>query len=310
VIFVISQGRSLIHDHPIEKVAQPMSADRPESGPKKLLENPVLGGLMVPIAIVLVGALIIFGVTKMLSTERSYKDLVREMQSKTFGNRWVAAFELSKILSSSAIPEEDLPWLVENLFSTYRDAQDSRTRDFIVVALGSLKSELALAPLVAALSDEDSNVKFHALVAIGNGPVPAIFNWAPVEKFLTDKDYALRQASALVIAQHQGATAAAKLYPLLNDDEPTVRYSTALALSAQRDEKSLPLLREILVMGASEQGGGLDPNQLAGLKLNLLETLKKTKWDALSNEIAGQIEREVDPRVANRMREILILLKN
>ena len=37
---------------------------------KKILENPFVGSLVVPIAIVLVGALIIFGVTKMLSSER------------------------------------------------------------------------------------------------------------------------------------------------------------------------------------------------------------------------------------------------
>ena len=46
-------------------------------GNKKLLENPFVGSLVVPIAIVLVGALIIFGVTKMLSTESSYKIFMR-----------------------------------------------------------------------------------------------------------------------------------------------------------------------------------------------------------------------------------------
>lgn len=76
---------------------------------KKLLENNMFNGIAIPIAIVLVGALIIFGVTKILSSERDYKDLVREVQSKTFGNRWVAAFELAKVLSAQKIPAEDIP---------------------------------------------------------------------------------------------------------------------------------------------------------------------------------------------------------
>jgi len=46
---------------------------------KKILDNPFLGSLVVPVAIVLVGALIIFGVTKMISTDHSYKDLVNEI---------------------------------------------------------------------------------------------------------------------------------------------------------------------------------------------------------------------------------------
>ena len=111
-----------------------------EGSKKKLLDNPVASGLVVPIAIVLVGALIVFGVTKLLSTERSYKDLVREMHTKTFGNRWVAAFELSKLISNSRIPKEEIPWLLENLTEIYDESQDPRTRQFTVVAAGALGS--------------------------------------------------------------------------------------------------------------------------------------------------------------------------
>ena len=91
---------------------------------KKILENPFVGSLVVPIAIVLFGSLIIFGVTKMLSAERSYKDLVQEIQSKTFGNKWVAAYELSKQINSSQIPVEDYPWLIENLSLAYKKISD------------------------------------------------------------------------------------------------------------------------------------------------------------------------------------------
>ena len=62
-----------------------------------------MSGIAVPIAIILIGALIIFGVTKMLSTGKNYRDLVEELHSKTFGNRWVAAFELSKFIASEKI---------------------------------------------------------------------------------------------------------------------------------------------------------------------------------------------------------------
>jgi Sec-independent protein translocase protein TatA len=95
---------------------------------------------MVPIAIVLVGALIIFGITKMLSTERSYKDLVQEMQSKTFGNRWIAAYELSKQIISEQIPEEEKPWLVENLADIYKNTPDPRTKFYCGGAWNFAKS--------------------------------------------------------------------------------------------------------------------------------------------------------------------------
>lgn len=99
---------------------------------KKMLESSPLSGIAVPIAIVLVGALIIFGVTKMLSSGKNHRDLIDEMNSKTFGNRWVAAYELSKFLASSRIPKEDMPWVIENLSKVYRESVDPRTRNFVV----------------------------------------------------------------------------------------------------------------------------------------------------------------------------------
>jgi hypothetical protein len=79
---------------------------------KKILESSPLSGIAVPIAIVLVGGMIIFGVTKMLSSGKDHRDLVEEMNSKTFGNRWVAAYELSKFLAAQKIPKEDMPWVI------------------------------------------------------------------------------------------------------------------------------------------------------------------------------------------------------
>src|SRR5680860_68395 len=104
-----------------------------QNGPsKKILESSPLSGIAVPIAIVLVGAAIIFGVTKMLSTGKNHRDLVEEMNSKTFGNRWVAAYELSKFLAAQKIPAEDMPWVIENLSHVYKTSVYSRTRNFIV----------------------------------------------------------------------------------------------------------------------------------------------------------------------------------
>ena len=111
---------------------------------KKILESSPLSGIAVPLAIVIVGALIIFGVTKMLSSGKNHRDLIEEMNSKTFGNRWVAAYELSKFLASSKIPKEDMPWVIENLSKVYYESVDARTRNFVVLALGSLKNPLIL----------------------------------------------------------------------------------------------------------------------------------------------------------------------
>ena len=281
---------------------------------KKILENPFVGSLIVPIAIVLVGALIIFGVTKMLSSERSYKDLVNEIQSKTFGNKWVAAYELSKQINSAQIPKEEYPWLVDNLTAAYKDSIDPRTRGFIIAALGALRTELALPVLQIALKDMDIDVKFHAIVSIANMPKGIQFSWAPTLEMLKSPEAILRQASTLALATHQVPEAQEAISALLRDDNLTVKYAAATALIAYKDVSAQPLLEEILKIkypaeAERVQPPALDGKQITDLKLSVLVTLEKYNWKVLNNTILEVAKNDSNISVATKAKEVLNLLK-
>ena len=282
---------------------------------KKILENPFVGSLVVPIAIVLVGALIIFGVTKMLSAERSYKDLVNEIQSKTFGNKWVAAYELSKQINSSQIPAEDYPWLVENLTAAYKESVDPRTRGFIIAALGALRTPIALPTFQLALQDIDTDVKFHAVVSLANMEKGIQFDWAPTIAMLQSPHAILRQASTLALATHQVSEAKDKIKPLLQDESITVKYAAATALVAYQDESAKPILEEILMLQypakeARIQAPMLDEKQMIDLKLSVLITLQKYNWKMLNNTILEVAEKDSNITVATKAKEVLNQLKN
>ena len=280
-----------------------------EANPKKLLENKFLGGLVVPIAIVLVGALIIVGVTKMLSTERSYKDLVREIQSKTFGNRWVAAYELSKVISSSQIPAEEVPWLVENLSGVYDDAKDPRTRDFIVVAIGALKSNAGLDLLGRSLDDLDKNVKFHGLVALGNYPIGTKLNNEKILSFLDSKDFALQQAAVLVAGTHKMSAAVPRLVGLLTSDNTGIRYAAASALIPFKNQAALPTLKEILLAAGAKNSSGISLPEMTGLKLSLINALQKNNWSDLNETLIAVVNNEQNAKVISEARSALNQLK-
>ncbi len=282
---------------------------------KKILENPFVGSLVVPIAIVLVGALIIFGVTKMLSSERSYKDLVNEIQSKTFGNKWIAAYELSKQINSSQIPASEYPWMVENLTIAYKDSIDPRTRGFIIAALGALKTDLALPVFQLALQDTDIDVKFHAVVSLANLNKGIKFDWAPTIEMLKSKEAILRQASTLALATHQVAEAQAPIRSLLQDESLIVRYAAATALISFKDVDAKGTLEEILNLkypAISERvtPPALDIVQMADLKLSVLVTLGKYNWDILNNTILEVANNDSNISVATKAKEVLNQLKN
>jgi HEAT repeat protein len=276
-----------------------------------------VGSLIVPIAIVLVGALIIFGVTKMLSAERSYKDLVNELQSKTFGNKWVAAYELSKQINSSQIPVEDYPWLIDNLSEAYRNSIDPRTRGFIIAAMGALKTDLSLPTLQVALQDVDTDVKFHSIVSLANMPKlsgVSGFNWLPLIEMLKSDQAILRQAAVLALATHQVPQSKEPIRGLLRDQSLVVKYAAATALIAFQDEEAKNILEEILLLpypASTERVAppALDAQQITDLKLSVLVTLQKHNWKVVNNTILEVAQKDQNTSVATKATEVLNLLK-
>jgi len=276
--------------------------------PKKLLDSPLLGSLVMPIAITLVAVLIVFGASKLLFTDRTHQDLIYEMKSKTFGNRWVAAFELSKLIATSSIPQEDIPQFVDDLIGIYKASQDPRTRDFIIVAFGVLKSSNALPTITYALENEDdANILFHSIVAIGNMPQDIEFDWDVLIPFLDESDNGLKQAAILALASHHVDKAYPKIATLLTSDDRGVRFSAATALIAPKNKKALPVLKEIMTLNASD---GFKPHELTGLKINVLNELEKSKWTEASNLVVEMMQNEKNIQLKTRAEEVYKYLKN
>lgn len=284
-----------------------------QTGPsKKILESSPLSGIAVPIAIVLVGALIIFGVTKMLSTGKNHRDLVEEMNSKTFGNRWVAAYELSKFLAAQKIPKEDMPWVIENLARVYKESVDARTRNFVVLALGSLNNPLSLPTLNAALDDQDPQVKFNAIVSLGNMSKGSDIKWEKVEAALQQtQDAGLQQVALLTMAAHDRPNTEEKALELINSSENTVRYAAATVLIKFKNKAALPVLEEIMNLRYDvAEAGKLNGAQVEGLKVNVLENLEKSNWNELVGLVQKVEQEDTNVRVSTKAKQVLKILKN
>lgn len=276
--------------------------------PKKILDNPILGSLVLPIAIILIAGLIIFGASKLLFSERSYRDLVTEMRSKTFGNRWVAAFELSKLLTSSSIPQNEIPALVEDLTQIYKTTDDLRTKDFLIVAVGTLKHESSLPLLAYALENEkDPNILFHAIIALGNMPMGTNFDFKKLISFLDSSDGALSQAAVLALATHRVEEANPKIEELISSTEVSIKYSSAIALIHLKNPKVIPVVNEIFDLKAHKS---FSPEQIAGLKINALNELQKINWGEFKNKVNDLSQNDQNLMVKAKAIEFLNQLNN
>jgi HEAT repeat protein len=279
---------------------------------KNMLEKPLMGGIAVPVAIVLIGALIIFGVTKMLGNSKGHRELVEELQSKTFGNRWVAAFELSKYVAQGKIPSEDVAWVIEKLDQTFRESVDPRTKNFIVLTLSALKSPLALATIDAALLDTDDKVRFNAVMAIGNmDSMPADYDWNKLIELYKVQDDGLKQVLNYTLATHSVVAAQQSMLDLLSVENKHVQYSAALALAHFSHSKSKSVLDEIASLEYNDAAGTLFGSaQVEHLKLNLIHAAQKSKWSELLIIVDRLAKNDANVKISTKAKEVLNLLKN
>jgi HEAT repeat protein len=260
---------------------------------------------------VLIGALIVFGVTKMLSSGKNHRDLVDELNSKTFGNRWVAAYELSKFLASSKIPKEDIPWVIENLTKVYKETVDARTRNFVVLALGSLNNPLSLQTLNLGLADSDSQVRFNSVVAIGNMTSVEQVKWDLLEEcFNQNEDSGLKQVALFTLASHKRPGSEEKSITLLNSSERSLRFAGASVLVQFQRSEAFPTLQEIFALRYDvAKSGELNGAQVEGLKFSILESIEKSKWRDASF-LVEQALSDSNIRINTKAKQVLNILKN
>ncbi len=287
-------------------------SEQNQTPPKKILESSPLSGIAVPIAIVLIGGLIVFGVTKMLSSGKNHRDLIDELNSKTFGNRWVAAYELSKFIAGNKIPSEDIPWVIENLVSVYETSADANTRNFVVVALGSLRNPLCLDLLNKALNDPDPKTKFNAAVALGNMPQGVEVDWKKIEELINqDDDQGLKQVSLLTLASHKRPEAEKIALGLLNSSEKTVRYAAATVLIGFKNPEAKPVMQEIMGLRYDiAQEGELNGVQVEGLKINVLTLIETSSWKEMQKWVAEIAENDTNVKVSTKAKQVANVLKN
>jgi HEAT repeat protein len=163
--------------------------------------------------------------------------------------------------------------------------------------------------LTQALSDEDHELRFQAVVALGNLKNVVEFDWTKVSAFLDGDDAGLKQAAIYALATHRIVSAKAEIEKLLLSDNPSVKYAAAIALINYRNEKALPILQEILELKEKIVPAVFTDPQIESLKLNLLETLSKESWGALDPLLAKLEPQEKNIRVASKIQGVLNKLK-
>jgi HEAT repeat protein len=294
--------------------------------PSRYLRLETFAAPLIPLAIVMGAILIIWGINTLLTTEKNYRDLVEELQTKTFGNRWVAAYELSKYLNSHAFPEAEKPWLIERLVQIYQTTPDEKTKSFIILAMGSLKDRRTVSFLVHVLSqplsgqelsEEEKNRVFHALVSVGHLPTLLKEESSSLEKaiipFFVHPDPGVRQVAIYTIVHLNSSDHVTSLIPILKDSEAEVRYAAATALALSHEDQAISTLKDLLqklfVVDPSSNQQQKNEKHYS-LQLNALVALEKSKWSVFLPEIDSLSKKSPSSAVKLKAQEVYLKITN
>jgi len=210
----------------------PVTEQEPEQGfIRELSQFFIIPSLIVLLS---VGVFIMFGL--IASDEKGAREFLQEVRVGTGNDRWLAAFELSRLLSREPAAAQE-PGLVQEIVDLARQAgpTDPRIRKYLVVALEQIGDPAGVPVIIEGLSDADPEVRLHAARAIASfGKVGG--SREALAALLSDEDAAIRKVAIYALGQTGDPEAIPILIPRLEDPLEDVRWNAALALAVLGDD--------------------------------------------------------------------------
>ncbi len=164
--------------------------------------------------------------------------------------RCVLSCQVRDFLISSHWPDlymldptrEEIPAQIDmlpQLISALSD-EDTDVRQNAIIALGNLGDPRAVEPLISALSDEDTDVRQNAIIALGKlGDSRAV---EPLIAALKDADPFMRSRAAFALGEIEDSRAIEPLIDALKDEDRLMRFSAVDALNQLDDQRVIELL--------------------------------------------------------------------
>lgn len=208
----------------------------------------VLQFFIFPMAIVAV-CVTVFVVFGLIAAEgKGAREYLDEIRTGGSNRRWQAAFELSRLIQSGGDPALEDPAFVEQAVALFEDAErdDPKVRRYLALALGRLGDPRAVPVLrEAARKSDDAETRIYATWALGSigdpSALPDLLALAAAD------DAGLRKTAVHALGRFaEGDEVREVLAGALRDPAVDVRWNAAVALSRVRDERALPVLRQLL----------------------------------------------------------------
>ena len=201
---------------------------------------------LIPLMITIFGVMFFFMFKVLTFETNSPHEYLTDVQIGSATKRWQSAFELSKLLSNPDILPLDSGFK-NKMITVYKKSihDDPMVRMYLALAMGRT-GDLNFGPtLIEGLKDKDEGSRIAAIKALG------ILRYVPsvdqVKKFIQKSNSNEQKLAAVITLGSLGDTSViSELQYLLEDEEPNIRWDTAIALAKLGDISGNPIINNLL----------------------------------------------------------------
>ena len=201
---------------------------------------------LIPFMIAIFGA-IFFLLFRFITYETNdASELLNQVKIGSATKRWQSAYELSKVLNNPETIPEDVSFK-NQMISAYDHSinDDPLVRAYLAIAMGATGDQFYAEELVNGLEDESRESRLAAIQAVGM--VRSKLGVVQLIDVIDNSDYQDERLAATMSLGFIGdSRAIPKLNELLEDDEPNIRWDSAIALAKMGEESSVPIIENLM----------------------------------------------------------------
>ena len=240
---------------------------------------------LIPLMITIFGVLFFFLFEILTYEDQDPQHLLNNIKSGSLTKRWQSAYELSNLMKDTEkIPTDDL--FVNQMISMYEKSiyDDSRVRTYLALAMGQTGNEKFGDVLVNSLDDDNLENRIAVIKSLGMIKYsPSVINL----NNLVGSDANVQERLAAVISLGEISDASSKnfLIPLLEDEEPNIRWDAAIALIKMNDFSGVYILEKLLRREYYANYKNIDANEVNNSILTILALVSKNPNNSFVDEL-------------------------
>ena len=236
---------------------------------------------LIPFMIAVFGA-IFFLLFRFITFETDdASELLNQVKIGSASKRWQSAFELSKVFNiPEKIPTD--PSFKNQMVSAYNHSihDDPLVRAYLALAMGVTRDEFYSDALLTGLDDENRESRLAAIQAIGM--VGTKIATTQLQELASKSDYSNERLAATISLGLIGDDESIPLLQkLLDDEEPNIRWDSAIALAKMGDKSGAFIIADLLdrnYLNAFPQVDEVEKNQAIMIAIKVSSQLKDDRF--------------------------------